>query len=126
VVLQVSTSSGTTLSKNVNVLISCLGIGLEYVRILQSQGCSVVIGDLQFPDGAKEIAKKGGAKVLFKKTDVTNWTELTELFSWTERELGAPDIVALSAGKAFTPEFHYLFVNILFNRYIRTGKFILK
>jgi 3-hydroxybutyrate dehydrogenase len=72
------------------------------VRILQSKGCNVVIGDLQFPDEAKELAKKGGAKVLFKKTDVTNWAELTDLFSWTEKELGAPDIVALSAGRVLT------------------------
>jgi NAD(P)-dependent dehydrogenase (short-subunit alcohol dehydrogenase family) len=72
------------------------------VRLLQSQGCSVVIGDLQFPDEAKEIAKKGGAKVLFKKTDVTVWTELADLFSFTEQKLGAPDIVGLSAGRTYT------------------------
>jgi NAD(P)-dependent dehydrogenase (short-subunit alcohol dehydrogenase family) len=80
----------------------CPGIGLEFVRLLQSQGCSVVIGDLQFPDEVKEIANKSGAKVLFKKTDVSVWTELADLFSFTERELGAPDIVALSAGMSYT------------------------
>jgi NAD(P)-dependent dehydrogenase (short-subunit alcohol dehydrogenase family) len=94
------------------------------VRLLQSQGCNVVIGDVQFPDEAKEIAKKAGAKVLFKRTDVTNWTELADLFTWTESELGAPDIVALSAGMTFFPEVPLSTANLVFDRHIRTGQLI--
>jgi hypothetical protein len=40
--------------------------------------------------------------VLFKKTDVTKWTELADLFAFAEKELGPPDLVGLSAGKVLS------------------------
>jgi 3-hydroxybutyrate dehydrogenase len=58
-----------------------------------------VIGDLQLTPEAQELTEtKSPAKVLFKKTDVTNWAQLADLFSYTERTLGAPDIVCPGAG----------------------------
>jgi len=36
--------------------------------------------------------------VVFKKTDVTNWVELNNLFTFTEKEFGTPDIVCPAAG----------------------------
>ncbi|EON66894.1 hypothetical protein W97_06297 [Coniosporium apollinis CBS 100218] len=76
------------------------GIGLAFVDLLNSKGCSVVIGDLQLRAEAEELVNKAsnGAKILFKKTDVTKWDELAGLFEFTEKELGAPDIVCPGAG----------------------------
>ncbi|KAF2423508.1 putative short chain dehydrogenase/ reductase [Tothia fuscella] len=74
------------------------GIGLAFVKLLQSKGCSVVIGDIQFTPDAEALQNNKLAKVLFKKTDVTNWKELTDLFTFTEKEIGVPDIVCPSAG----------------------------
>jgi NAD(P)-dependent dehydrogenase (short-subunit alcohol dehydrogenase family) len=82
-----------------NSLTNTSGIGLEFVKLLQSKGCSVVIGDLQPTPEAETLTQSTfSAKVLFKKTDVTNWAQLAELFTFTEQALGAPDIVCPGAG----------------------------
>jgi NAD(P)-dependent dehydrogenase (short-subunit alcohol dehydrogenase family) len=39
-------------------------------------------------------------RVLFKRTDVTIWRELEDLFAFAEREIGSPDIVCPGAGKS--------------------------
>lgn len=86
-----------------------IGIGLAFTRLLLKNGCNVVIGDLQLtPDARKliETTSSGSPKALFKKTDVTNWTELTDLFTFTERELVAPDIVCPGAG-IFEPKWSH-------------------
>jgi NAD(P)-dependent dehydrogenase (short-subunit alcohol dehydrogenase family) len=75
------------------------GIGLAFVGLLLKNGCNVVIGDLQLtPDAQKLVDSSSSPKALFEKTDVTNWTELTDRFTFTERELGSPDIVCPGAG----------------------------
>jgi NAD(P)-dependent dehydrogenase (short-subunit alcohol dehydrogenase family) len=57
-----------------------LGIGLEFVKLLQFRGCSVVIGDLQFTPEAKDlqVVQNGAGQVLVKETDVTNWRDLED------------------------------------------------
>jgi NAD(P)-dependent dehydrogenase (short-subunit alcohol dehydrogenase family) len=83
----------------------CPGIGFEFVKLLNAKNCSVVIGDLQLTPAAQEyvsnashIQNGASGKVLFKKTDVTIWNELEDLFAYTEKELGPPDIVSPAAG----------------------------
>ncbi|KAF2095624.1 NAD(P)-binding protein [Rhizodiscina lignyota] len=74
------------------------GIGLAFTTLLHSKGCSVVIGDLALTEDAKKLVECAAGKVVFKQTDVTNWKQLAELFSFTETKLGAPDIVCPGAG----------------------------
>ncbi|KAF2672654.1 NAD(P)-binding protein [Microthyrium microscopicum] len=76
------------------------GISLEFVKLLHGKNCSVVIGDLALTDKAEEFLKTASAspKVLFKKTDVTDWKQLAALFEYTEQQLGLPDVVCPGAG----------------------------
>jgi NAD(P)-dependent dehydrogenase (short-subunit alcohol dehydrogenase family) len=71
--------------------------------LLNKNNCNVIIGDLQLTFGAQELVDKAksskSAKILFKKTDVTNWNALSALFEFTEKEIGAPDIVCPGAGE---------------------------
>jgi len=59
-----------------------------------------VIGDLQLNPNAQKLVggTSGPDKVKFKKTDVTNWVDLSDLFTFTETKFGAPDIVCPAAG----------------------------
>lgn len=61
-----------------------------------------MIGDLALTDGAQEFMKSAeaakGPRILFRKTDVTIWSELEALFKFTETEVGVADIVCPSAG----------------------------
>jgi NAD(P)-dependent dehydrogenase (short-subunit alcohol dehydrogenase family) len=82
-----------------------VGIGFEFVKLLNAKNCSVVIGDLHLTPAAQEyvsntseVQNGSSRKVLFKKTDVTVWKELEDLFAYTEKELGVPDIVCPGAG----------------------------
>ena len=64
-----------------------------------AKNCNVVIGDLKLTFEAQELVNNTEQpKLVFKQTDVTNWKELGELFSFTEKELGAPDVVCPAAG----------------------------
>lgn len=89
------------------ILSNIPGIGLAFVRLLLQNGCNVVIGDLQLTaDAQKLVESSSSSKALFKKTDVTDWIELTDLFTFTEKELGAPDIVCPGAG-IFEPKWSH-------------------
>ena len=92
--------SNKTLCFYIQTLTTFEGIGLEFVRLLLKNGCNVVIGDLQLNPNAQKLVEStsGPSKVVFKKTDVTNWVELTDLFTFTEKEFGTPDIVCPAAG----------------------------
>lgn len=78
------------------------GIGYCFCALLHSKGCNVIIGDLRLTEDAEKLVSeaksKGGAKVLFKECDVTSWKQLEDLFVYTEKEVGAPDIVCPGAG----------------------------
>lgn len=61
----------------------------------------MVIGDLQLTPEAQTLvdqSKNSSTKVLFQKTDVSDWKQLESLFTFTEKELGIPDVVGLAAG----------------------------
>jgi NAD(P)-dependent dehydrogenase (short-subunit alcohol dehydrogenase family) len=77
------------------------GIGFEFVKLLNSKDCNVVIGDLRLLPESEQFTTSpttSSAKVLFKKTDVTDWKELQELFEFTKKELGVADLVCPCAG----------------------------
>jgi NAD(P)-dependent dehydrogenase (short-subunit alcohol dehydrogenase family) len=79
-----------------------IGIGLAFVKLLHAKNCNVVIGDLRLTPDAQQVVSSASAqcsaKILFKETDVTQWKQLSELFEFTEKSLGAPDIVCPAAG----------------------------
>lgn len=71
-------------------------------------GANVVIGDLSLrPEAQKlvdEYTQTNGPKALFVKTDVSSWSDLTNLFRKTEEEFDTFDIVCPGAG-VFEPLF---------------------
>lgn len=67
------------------------------------KGFSIVIGDIALHSSAKEwlkeIGRNSSPKVLFQKTDVTDWEQIEVLFDICEKKLGrAPDVVVPGAG----------------------------
>lgn len=58
-----------------------------------------MVGDLGLTDEAQKLVDSSSGKVVHKKTDVTDWKQLAELFTFTEDTFGAPDIVCPGAGK---------------------------
>lgn len=93
------------------------GINLSFARLLASKGANVVAADLQETEALKELMKNSrsvppdhstasssspklcsSSKVLYKKTDVTDWKSLAELFEFSKKELGAVDLLCNGAG----------------------------
>ncbi|VUC29421.1 unnamed protein product [Clonostachys rosea] len=98
-------------------IITGAGSGLNFAlaKTLLGKGCNVVLGDLalrpeaqQFVDSRKESSQSQG-RAMFKKTDVTSWKQLDELFDTAEKEFGAVDIVVAGAG-VFEPDFSSFWV----------------
>lgn len=76
---------------------------MSFTSLLHSKGCKVVIGDLGLTDEAKKLVDSTSGEVVHKKTDVTDWKQLEELFKFTEETFGAPDIVCPGAGECSAP-----------------------
>ncbi|KAJ5664776.1 uncharacterized protein N7477_007224 [Penicillium maclennaniae] len=79
------------------------GIGLGFAKALYENGCSILIADLALHASAKEwlqsISSRSSPKVLFRKTDVTDWAQIESAFDAFEKEFnGAPDIIVPGAG----------------------------
>jgi 3-hydroxybutyrate dehydrogenase len=77
------------------------------VKLLHAKNCNIVIGDLSLTEDGKKVVdaaeKAKGAKILFKKTDVSDWKQLEALFEFTKSEVGVADIVCPSAGTFSLP-----------------------
>ena len=73
----------------------CSGIGLATVRRFAAEGASVVIGDLEDGRGKEIAAEVGGAYV---HCDVSDVSEVRELFATAEREFGSVDVAFNNAG----------------------------
>ncbi|OAP54966.1 hypothetical protein AYL99_10666 [Fonsecaea erecta] len=85
------------------------GINLAFARALFEKGCNVVIADISLRPEAQAFvdsaAKKGGPKVVFQPTDVTDWAQLERTFEVAKKEFGAvPDLVCPGAGIYEPPE----------------------
>ncbi len=72
---------------------------MAFVKLLASKGANVIVGDIQESVAFKEFEKESRAtKLLFQKTDVSNWSELEALFARAKTELGPIDLVCNGAG----------------------------
>jgi NAD(P)-dependent dehydrogenase (short-subunit alcohol dehydrogenase family) len=76
---------------------------LAFAQALVQKGCNVLIADIGLRPEAQAFvnsaAEKGGAKVIFQRTDVTDWAQLENTFDYAEKEFGAvPDLVCPGAG----------------------------
>lgn len=87
------------------------GINFAFTKLLLQRGCSVLIGDLALRPEAEELLsqypykKEGsGASVLFHRTDVTSWAQLSSLFEKCISSFGRVDIIVPGAG-VFEPPF---------------------
>src|SRR6478735_3423647 len=81
------------------------GINLCFVRLLIEQGCSVMIADLQLRPEARQlvgqhpfIATDDKPGVLFQKTDVASWPQLTAAWRTALEKFPSVDIVVAGAG----------------------------
>lgn len=77
------------------------GIGMEIAKAFLTQGCSVYIIDLlesEFIPRLKELAQQTGTEVFFKKADVSNETEITDVVNAIMDEAGQLDILVNNAG----------------------------
>ncbi|KAM3065858.1 hypothetical protein ACMFMG_009919 [Clarireedia jacksonii] len=85
------------------------GINFCFAALLLSKGCNVVIADLALRPEAEELVQKyssgsEGAKAIFQKTDVTEWSQLDKVFEVTSKRFGGADIVCPGAG-VYEPPF---------------------
>ena len=77
------------------------GIGLAIAEALSSAGAGVVLcGRNQgaVDSAVRQLTKQAKSKVAGKVADVRSSTEVAELFSFADRELGSPDILVNNAG----------------------------
>lgn len=83
------------------------GINLCFAALLLSHGCNVLFADLALRPEAQALITQyanpsgsGGAppRALFLQTDVTNWAQLSNMFSVARDAFGTVDIVCPGAG----------------------------
>ncbi|KAI1812179.1 short chain dehydrogenase [Poronia punctata] len=88
------------------------GINLAFAKLLLSQGCSVVIGDISLLPAAEDLLKQypheqdnnKTPSAIYHRTDVTSWPQLSSLFTRTLDLFSRVDIVVPGAG-IFEPPF---------------------
>ena len=75
------------------------GIGLEIAKSLAINGCKVALADYN-EELLKNAEKTAGGDVKFawKACDITNRTQVAELFKWLGEEVGSIDILVNCAG----------------------------
>jgi len=71
------------------------GIGLAAARRLAAEGATVVIGDLDVASGNKAASEVGG---IFVQVDVTDESQVDNLFAAADEEFGSVDIAFNNAG----------------------------
>lgn len=86
------------------------GINLEFVRILLDKGYSVIVGDLQYRPEVEPLLTRfphpptaGKPSLIFQKTDVTSWVDLSALWTKAVGSFPSVDIVVPGAG-LFEPQ----------------------
>lgn len=82
---------------------SLLGINLTFAKLLFDKGCNVLIADIGLRPEAQAFldfaAEKQTPKVIFERTDVTDWSQLQNTFSVAKQAFGTvPDLVCAGAG----------------------------
>lgn len=69
--------------------------------MLLEEGANVLFADLTLRPESEMLVQKyfeSSPRALFKSTDVTAWTDLEDLFTTANSELGSNDIVCPGAG----------------------------
>ncbi|KAF4338408.1 15-hydroxyprostaglandin dehydrogenase [Fusarium beomiforme] len=90
--------------KNAIVTGAGSGICLAFAKQLLENGCSVVIADLKLHPEAEALVNKWTATdpskptVYFRRTDVSDWAQLSSLWDEALAKLGQVDIVCNGAG----------------------------
>lgn len=78
------------------------GLGAAITEKLMSEGCSVMVADVQpeerFADWLQEINAVGAAKACYTRTDVSSEEQVGVLFDKTLQQFGKVDIVVNNAG----------------------------
>ncbi|KAG9786131.1 hypothetical protein ABEF93_001988 [Exophiala dermatitidis] len=77
------------------------GINLEFARLLLQHGTNVLFADLALRSEAQELVNQYQTtpnKAIFKRTDVTSWPDLNDMFKAAEQSFGSIDIVCPGAG----------------------------
>lgn len=80
------------------------GINLAFAKALYEAGCSILLADLNLHhtavDWLNTSQRRAWPKVLYHKTDVSDWVQLEKVFDVFNEEFGdtAPDIVVPGAG----------------------------
>jgi 3-hydroxybutyrate dehydrogenase len=75
------------------------GISLAFTLRLLEAGCNVVVADLALSPEAQALEKYSTSpKVVFQKTDVTDWAQLDAAFQTALTSFGSLDIVCPGAG----------------------------
>ena len=78
------------------------GICLEFTKLLLSNKCNVVIADLQLPPEVQKLvddhSDTSKARLIFQKTDVTNWNELQAAFDIALQTFKCLHVVCPGAG----------------------------
>ncbi|KAF2020490.1 NAD-dependent 15-hydroxyprostaglandin dehydrogenase [Aaosphaeria arxii CBS 175.79] len=83
------------------------GISFSFARLLLENGANVIFADLQLRDEAQSLVdsySSGQPRAVYKKTDVRQWDQLSELFDLAVHDFGGVDIVCPGAG-VYEPEF---------------------
>jgi 3-hydroxybutyrate dehydrogenase len=83
------------------------GINLEFARLLLHRGANVVFADLSLRPEAQDLVsahQDETPKAFFQKTDVRDWTQLSQIFEVAKQQFGAVDIVCPGAG-VYEPPF---------------------
>lgn len=83
-----------------------LGINLAFTSLLLKSGCSVVLADLALTKEAQALVaahphpapEPGQPSALFKKTDVTDWAQLTDLWETAQSLFPRIELVVNGAG----------------------------
>ncbi|KAF3041213.1 hypothetical protein E8E11_007286 [Didymella keratinophila] len=76
------------------------GINFCFAKLLLERGCNVLLADLTLRPEAQRLLETytTSPRVVFCKTDVTDWTALQDMFSAAERDFEEVDIVCPGAG----------------------------
>ncbi|EEH21731.2 hypothetical protein PABG_03947 [Paracoccidioides brasiliensis Pb03] len=77
------------------------GINFCFVKLLLQNGCNCLIADLALRPEAQVVVDQyssASPRVIFQKTDVTDWSQLEKMFEVAEKEFGEIDIVCPGAG----------------------------
>jgi NAD(P)-dependent dehydrogenase (short-subunit alcohol dehydrogenase family) len=80
------------------------GINLSFAALLLSRGCSVLLADVSLRAEAQQLIdahttkELGKPRAVYLKTDVTDWSQLSHMFTIGIREFGSIDMVCPGAG----------------------------